>query len=107
MSSIFSGISRLGKFAQQASEVGGENLLDKVQIEFTPFSGRTSQLWVSQVLNTSEQLDQDVKLFTFSQEFVEQNSKRYVLDNIVFFTPPVFVSFRPEYSTQLAARYII
>ena len=107
MSSIFSGISRLGKFAQQASEVGGENLLEKVQIEFTPFSGRTRELWVTQVLNTSEQVDQDVKLFTYSQEFVEQSSKQYVLENIVFFTPRVFLSFRPEYSTQLATRYII
>ena len=97
----------MGKFAQQASEVGGENLLEKVQIEFTPFSGRTRELWVTQVLNTSEQVDQDVKLFTYSQEFVEQSSKQYVLENIVFFTPRVFLSFRPEYSTQLAARYII
>ena len=109
MSSIFTGISRLGKFANQASEVVGENLIEKVHVDFTPFNGRTRQLWLTQVLNTSEQVEQDVKLFTFSQEFVQQNSKQYVLENIVFSTPRVFfvISTRVQYTACYQIYYSI
>ena len=51
--------------------------------------------------------DKQYSLWTFSQKFVEQSQKLYVLQNPHEYVPYVVLWFRPVYSLQLAVRHIV
>lgn len=48
-----------------------------------------------------------LKLINANQKFVLHSTKKYVLQNVSYFTPTIMFFFKPEYSVQIAVRFVI
>lgn len=49
----------------------------------------------------------DIEIFTESQRYCLNTTKKYILEHALYFVPRIFYTFKPDYAVQLSMRYIL
>ena len=100
MSLIFTGLSRL----RSDNYEGEEQELIFPEGEDIAYGIKERQIHCHTIL--TEEFP-SLRLFNTNQQFVLYAQKKYILQNVSYFTPAIMFFFKPEYSVQIASRFII